>query len=291
MAKDNKDQNDGPKQILFVKNTSTSELISDVLKDLASLTKPHGTSLGQRFSLHPFDNAQECEYLARKYNTQMLGIGSHSKKRPNLLTLVRFFDNTVLDMLEMSASNFFPSEIFEAVAAAGHRPAVLFVGELFHSNEKLMNAANLWLDLFRGYPADAVDLAGLEHCIVFTALSETKVAMRCYKIELMKATGSSLPFVSLKDMGPFVDFTLGRMQWGDAQRRKEATKVPKEQQLKKKKNVAFNDLGDKLGRIHMEKQDLSKLQTRKVKALKKSVRRDEEGESEAKKVRLAWKSE
>ena len=34
--------------------------------------------------------------------------------------------------------------------------------------------------------------------------------------------------------------------------------------------MEFNDLGDKLGRIHMQKQDFGKLQTRKVKALRKS---------------------
>ena len=35
------------------------------------------------------------------------------------------------------------------------------------------------------------------------------------------------------------------------------------------KNVEFTELGDKLGRVHMERQDFGQLQTRKVKALKR----------------------
>lgn len=34
--------------------------------------------------------------------------------------------------------------------------------------------------------------------------------------------------------------------------------------------MEFNPLGDRLGRIHMQKQDLGQLQTRKVKALRSS---------------------
>lgn len=40
-------------------------------------------------------------------------------------------------------------------------------------------------------------------------------------------------------------------------------------QPKKTKNVAHDDMGDAFGRIHLGKQDISKLQTRKMKGLKK----------------------
>ena len=44
-------------------------------------------------------------------------------------------------------------------------------------------------------------------------------------------------------------------------------------------------MGDTVGRVHMQPQDLSKLQTRKVKALKK--RKSEDGlDSKGKKVKL-----
>ena len=40
-------------------------------------------------------------------------------------------------------------------------------------------------------------------------------------------------------------------------------------QPKKKKNISHDAFGTKFGRLHMQKQDLSKLQTRKMKGLRK----------------------
>lgn len=40
-------------------------------------------------------------------------------------------------------------------------------------------------------------------------------------------------------------------------------------QPKKKKNISHDAFGTKFGRVHMQKQDLSKLQTRKMKGLRK----------------------
>jgi len=39
-------------------------------------------------------------------------------------------------------------------------------------------------------------------------------------------------------------------------------------QPKKKKNISHDAFGTRLGRVHMQKMDLSKLQTRKMKGLK-----------------------
>lgn len=41
-------------------------------------------------------------------------------------------------------------------------------------------------------------------------------------------------------------------------------------QVKKTKNVSHDVFGTKLGRVHMQRQDFSKLQTRKIKGLKRS---------------------
>ena len=60
-------------------------------------------------------------------------------------------------------------------------------------------------------------------------------------------------------------------------------------QIKKTKNVSHDPFGSKLGRIHMTKQDLGQLQTRKMKGLKKGAPQSgdesEEGPSEEKRVR------
>ena len=58
-------------------------------------------------------------------------------------------------------------------------------------------------------------------------------------------------------------------------------------QPKKKKNVSHDTFGTTYGRIHMQKQDLSKLQTRKMKGLKKrpAERITEDQEKKSKRIK------
>ena len=53
---------------------------------------------------------------------------------------------------------------------------------------------------------------------------------------------------------------------------KEAMKQGKRpnEDMKTKKNIIMDSMGDKLGRVHLGKQDLSQMQTRKMKGLKRS---------------------
>lgn len=52
---------------------------------------------------------------------------------------------------------------------------------------------------------------------------------------------------------------------------KEACKKPKELKVSKKKNISTDGLGNTHGRIHLGKQDINKIQTRKMKGLKKTA--------------------
>ena len=49
-------------------------------------------------------------------------------------------------------------------------------------------------------------------------------------------------------------------------------------QAKRKKNIDTDVVGDKIGRIHLGTQDLSELQTRKMKGLKRNRDTDVEGD-------------
>lgn len=76
-------------------------------------------------------------------------------------------------------------------------------------------------------------------------------------------------------MGPSMDLSLRRSQPADAEMWKHAMKRPKLKKTdvekglgKRKKNLEVDDMGDLRGRIHVGKQDLSKLQSRKMKGLK-----------------------
>jgi ribosome production factor 2 len=55
-------------------------------------------------------------------------------------------------------------------------------------------------------------------------------------------------------------------------------------QIKTKKNVEISTMGDKLGRIHVGTQDLGKLQTRKMRGLKR--RSGDSDEESRKRLRI-----
>ncbi len=76
-------------------------------------------------------------------------------------------------------------------------------------------------------------------------------------------------------MGPSIDLCLRRHTDADSEVLKQALKQPKlrKQEVekglgKRKKNMEVDEMGDLRGRIHVAKQDLGKLQTRKMKGLK-----------------------
>ncbi|KAG8791906.1 rRNA-binding ribosome biosynthesis protein rpf2 [Serendipita sp. 399] len=96
-------------------------------------------------------------------------------------------------------------------------------------------------------------------------------------------------------MGPSLDLVLRRHLQPDPVLLAECLKRPKlakkdvESGLgdkKKMRNKEVDEMGDLRGRVHIAKQDLSKLQTRKVKALKKSWEEMELDEDENQDVRM-----
>lgn len=70
--------------------------------------------------------------------------------------------------------------------------------------------------------------------------------------------------------GPSIDFKLRRTKLASEDLYKEACKIPKELKPIKKKNISRDAFGSKMGRIHIGKQQIGRLQTRKMKGLKKT---------------------
>lgn len=67
-----------------------------------------------------------------------------------------------------------------------------------------------------------------------------------------------------------MDFRVGRMQEPEEAMLKEALKTARGTEERTKKNISTDIMGDKIGRIHTGKLDLTELQTRKMKGLKRS---------------------
>lgn len=179
----------------------------------------------------------------------------------------------------------------------GVKPLLSFSGSQFESpiaNQYTL-AKSMFVDFFRGGETQTIDVEGLQLLISFFAGEDgpegqpAQIHMRCWKI-VTKRSGQKVPRVEVEEMGPRIDFTVGRIKEADEALRKEAMKVAKGSevcrtlisfivrivanliltplQAKPKKNIATDTVGDKIGRIHLGKQDLAELQTRKMKGLK-----------------------
>ncbi|KAM0792213.1 hypothetical protein ACM66B_004909 [Microbotryomycetes sp. NB124-2] len=98
------------------------------------------------------------------------------------------------------------------------------------------------------------------------------VHFRTYMVQL-KRSGVRTPLVELVPHGPHFTFKLRRSQQPSAEMWKTAMKkqVKKSaESTKKNKNVDIDAMGDKIGHVYMAPQDLSQLQTRKFKGLKRA---------------------
>jgi ribosome production factor 2 len=192
------------------------------------------------------------------------------------------FDGQILDMVEVGIENAKSlSEFKTSKCAVGMKPLFLFNGDLFENSQVHKTFKNILLDFYRGQSVNNIHLSGLEHIISVTAINSSSeqssdframpgiIYFRVYTIQLKKS-GERTPRVELEEMGPSYNFKIRRFKFANDDVYKLAVKVPKIDKQKKSKNVDVNEMGDTIGRIHLGKQDLSKLQTRKMKGLKRA---------------------
>jgi len=226
------------------------------------------------------NNVIALEFFSLKNDTSLLLLSLHSKKRPHCLTLARTFSHKILDMLEL----YINPETFRTLQqfknkkpSIGLKPLVAFHGTVFEdpNQTKYTLAKSLLIDFFKGQDATEVDVEGLQYLISISAEEPTdarpnpEVKLRFYLLRT-KRSGQKLPRIEVEEMGPRMDFTLGREQFPDPDMMKAALKKPKGVEPRTKKNIDTDSMGDKTGKIHVGKQDFGNLQTRKMKGLKRS---------------------
>lgn len=197
------------------------------------------------------------------------------------MTFIRTFGYKILDMLEL----YLDAETFRTMAqfknkkfAVGLRPMLLFAGTAFESpvaNEFTL-AKSVLIDFFKGEPSDKIDVEGLQYMISVTAEevsghgdAKPAIHLRAYMIKT-KRSGQKLPRVEVEEIGPRMDFRVGRVKEPDESMLKDAMKKARGLEERPKKNIVTDSMGDKIGRVHLGRQDLSELQLRKMKALKRS---------------------
>lgn len=261
---------EGPKQCLFLQGRNPSERTRKLLKDIYDLKKPDAAYLSRKNDFVPFEDATVIEKLCYKKEAALFGVGSHSKKRPHNIILGRTFDYGIMDMIELGADNYKGmTEFHNAKVLAGMKPCLIFNGPAWDLNQDLKRLKSLFIDFFNREKVESIRLQGLEHVLSFTASDGGNIYFRSYKI-LLKKSGQRTPRIELEEIGPSIDFKLRRTRIASDDLYKEACRVPQEVRTVAKKNISRDAFGSKMGRIHMGKQDVNRLQTRKMKGLRKT---------------------
>uniref|UniRef100_A0A1I7S740 Ribosome production factor 2 homolog n=1 Tax=Bursaphelenchus xylophilus TaxID=6326 RepID=A0A1I7S740_BURXY len=256
------------KNTLLLKGGKTNETLQSFLTDIHALKKPLVEKLKYRNPIHLFDEESFICKMSHKYDSSIFCMIANSKKHPNMVCIGRMFDYELLDLVELRLSNYVPQSSFKnGSVGAETKPCIVLNGSLFEVDDSFKRVGNMLVDFFRGAVVDSIRLQGLELVISLTATADGKVLMRTYRSILKKSSGSS-PRVELVDLGPHADFEIVRSKFASDSLMKKATKKPKVVN-KMRKNTSLDPFETKLARIHVGKQDLNSIQTRKVKALKR----------------------
>ncbi|KAK2745058.1 rRNA-binding ribosome biosynthesis protein rpf2 [Onygenales sp. PD_40] len=291
------------KRTLLLHGPKCPQPLHHVLKTIHALTKPHSILFNKKNeNIHPFENTESLEFLAGKNECGIVVFGSSNKKRPNCVTVVRIFDGKVLDMCEMmllgaglegqgEAESEKQKESMRKMqldVGVGMKPMMLFAGSAWEDSTSPVYGMvkSMMLDMFAGDETDKIDVEGLQYLLMVAAEEPVEgtqpvIHLRWYKLRTKKS-GQKLPRVELDEVGPKFDFRIGRVREAEAEAMKEAMKQGKRpnEEGRTKKNISMDTIGDKIGRVHLGRQDLTQLQTRKMKGLKRRAGVEDEDEGD-----------
>lgn len=242
-----------------------------------ALKKPDAKRFSKKNEVRPFEDASTLEFFSEKNDTSLMVFSSHNKKRPNTLVFSRFFNHKVYDMVELSIQDNHKliGDFKKLTFTMGLKPMFTFNGTAFDTHPVFQQVKSMFMDFYRGDETDLQDVAGLQY-IISLSVGEIEdpnssalplLHFRVYKLKSYRS-GQKIPRVEVDEIGPRFDFKIGRRVTPPPEVEKEAMTRPKQLQPKEKKNVQTDSMGDKVAKIHVGQQDLSKLQTRKMKGLK-----------------------
>jgi ribosome production factor 2 len=294
------------KSVLLLKGIKASGSMNLVLQELRSIQAPNVKLLSKKNEITAFggdiQGQQSLEFLTTKNDCALFAMASHNKKRPNNLLIGRTFDRQLLDMAELGIVYFksmkdYGGTVFKK--RLGSKPLLLFVGDLWQQNADYRNLQNLFSDFYRGDVVQKLAVTGLDHIIVFTATdlgnappgiaTTTLIHQRTYFCKLKKnptdvrGGSKAAPVPHLEPCGPDFDYRLRRTMWAEPDLYKAARRQPQalRKAAKTKKNQSTNMFGETVGRLHVEKQNLSQGAGRKVKALRRAEKVTAEEEQAA----------
>jgi len=282
---------EGAKSTLLLKGIRCSQAMATVLKDLRAMQAPHCKLLTKKNAIVAFDTEGQhsLEFLTTKNDCALFAMASHNKKRPNNLILGRTFDRQVLDMMELGVVRYKSLTDYGGSVPKkriGSKPLLLFQGDQWQHDATCTKLQNFLIDFYRGDPVDKLVASGLDHVIAFSIAdsphSKPIVHQRTYFMKLKKnPNGTRVPLPYLEPCGPDMDFEVRRTQFADSDLWKASLKQPQAAKSKKVKNQTTNLFGETVGRLHLERQHIDKMQGRKAKALRRAEKMEAQQEQAA----------
>ena len=277
-----------PKQCLFINTQNSTEIMRMVLHELYLMRKELSKKLNRKEEIFNIvQNKENVEFLCTKNNTTFFSLSSHNKKHPMDLTLGCLYDHLLLDTFEFEVTNFIPMSYFKESTTINSdlKPIIIFQGELFESDFNYDRLKKFFIDYFQLYDKESIAISELRRIIVISIENDEKVVkIRSYQINGDLMNKNNLNKIDLVEIGPSLDLKERKFILADEVLYKKSLKQPKAIKEIKEKNVEKNKiLGEKRGRLHMQKQNLKAVSLKKYKKIMNKDRFDKKKkEAEAK---------
>ena len=247
-----------PKQCLFINTKNSTELMRMVLNDLYLIRRDFSKKLTKKEEIvNVVENRDSIEFLCKKNNTTFFALSSHNKKHPMNLTLGCLYDFHLLDYFDFEVTNFFNYDRLK----------------------------KFFIDFFQLYDKENIVISEMRRIIAISIENDEKIVkIRNYQINGNLNSKANLSKINLIEIGPSFDLKERKFTLADEVLYKKALKQPKGIKETKEKNIEKNKiLGEKRGRIHMQKQNLGAVSLKKFKKIMNKDRFDKKKKAAMKK--------
>ena len=277
-----------PKQCLFINTQNSTEIMRMVLNDLYLMRKYLSKKLNKKEEIvNVAENRDNIEFLCKKNNTTFFALSSHNKKHPMNLTLGCLFDFQLLDYFDFEVTNFLPMSYFKVdkVVNSDLKPIIIFQGELFESDFNYDRLKKFFIDFFQLYDKESISISEMRRIIAISIENEEKIIkIRNYQINGNLNSKANLSKINLVEIGPSFDLKERKFTLGDEVLYKKTLKQPRGIKEIKEKNIEKNKiLGEKRGKIHLQKQNLGAVSLKKFKKIMNKDRFDKKKKEALKK--------
>jgi ribosome production factor 2 len=245
-----------------------------------ALRREHSVMYSRRHDIHPFESREELEALCKKTDASLFLFGSHSKKRPSNVVIGRTYEHKVLDMVELGISNLETmEEIVSSVEVPYHsQPFTVFQGDLWESDEDFKKLKSLINDFFlmnKRPKAMEIDKA-LTVAVCWSVTEDRKIFLNVFEVTVEggSAVLEEEGKIIVEELGPNASFVMRRHSWAAEEEFKKATYIPKAKKKKINKNIKFDALGNKRGKLYMDRQNLKSMPTKRRRLATKGEKGD-----------------